>query len=484
MMTPEAGIQVPQKKRILLINVPSRRGRGGKMLPLGLLYAGSIIERCGYPVKIYDPLIDDNCLTRLDKGDLSELDRIIGEFKPEIVGFGGIASSFGRTKKISLHIKQRWPEIMHIAGGPLASVYKLLLTKTTISIVFHGETERTLPVFLECISNGLPIEGIAGVSTLRPSGEIVRNPLAPQIENLDDIPLPDYELLDVDAYHLDEIDLITSRGCTNRCSFCYRHMKGHRQHSVSYVIHHIKFIIERYGITRFIFNDELFNADRQWVLDFCDAIRRENLKISFGTSFRADNVDESILRSLKSAGCEFINYGQESGSDTILKEYRKGIKAAANTYFTLLTRKAGLKCPVQIVIGSPSETSSTIRETTGFLIDLEEANPSINYLIPFPETPIWEYVEKNNLVPDVEHYLDEVAHWGGSPVLNLTRVPNRIWRTWSFQIKSDVRLALLKKEGRTPKYFCYWIVTRFLLLGYRITPEWASRLIRDRRTYG
>ena len=264
-------------------------------------------------------------------------------------------------------------------------------------------------------------------------------------------------------------------------------MKGYRQHSVPYVINHIKVIIEKTEITRFIFSDELFNANKQWVLDFCDALDRENLKISFETSFRANNVDENMLQRMKSVGCYSLNYGQESGSDTILKEYRKGVDAKANTYVTLLTRKQGLKCPVQIVIGSPSESPITIQETTDFLIgmiDSGEGVLSINYLIAYPETPIWEYVEKNNLVPDVEKYLDEVAHWGGSPVLNLTHFPDNIWRTWSFQIKSDVRLAGLKKEGKLLQYACVWITTKIILAGYSITPNKISHFVRDLRVYG
>lgn len=471
-------------KRILFINVPSRRGKGGKVLPMGLLYAGSIIERCGHVAKIYDPYLNDENLTKLDNGDYTELDAIMEEYRPDIVGFGGIASSFGRTKKISGYIKEKRPDILQITGGPLASVYKLLLTKTNVGIVFHGETECTLPVFLEHYSNRLPYADIPGVSTISSEGVITRNPLAPQIENLDEIPIPNYDLLDLKAYHLDEMYMITSRGCTNRCSFCYRHMKGHRQHSVPYVITHIKFIIEKFGIKRFAFSDELFNAHKEWVFDFCDQIERENLKISFRASLRADNVDENMLNRMKSVGCTVINYGQESGSDIILKEYRKGVNAETNTNATLLTRKQGLNCPVQIVIGSLSETPCTIRETTEFLIHLGEGELSINYLIAYPETPIWDYVEKKQLVADVENYLDEIAHWGGSPVLNLTQTPDHIWRTWSFQIKSDVKLALLRKENKKLKYAYQWVITKTLLFGYSLLPDKITRFIRDMNIYG
>jgi len=471
-------------KRILLINVPSRRGKGGKMLPMGLFYAGSIIERCGHSVKIYDPYLNDENLTKLDNGDYLELEKILEDYPPDIVGFGGIASSFGRTKKISSYINKNYPNVLQISGGPLASVYELLLTKTYVNLVFHGETERTLPAFLDRYCNRLPYSDIPGISTISSTGEIHRNPLAPQIENLDEIPIPNYNLLDLKAYHFDEVHMITSRGCTNRCSFCYRHMKGYRQHSVPYVINYIKFIIEKFGIKRFSFSDELFNANKQWVFDFCDMIERENLKISFRTSMRADKVDELMLKRMKDAGCTEIYYGQESGSDTILKEYRKGVDVKTNTITTLLTRKQGLNCPVQIVIGSPSETPSTIRETTEFLIGLGDGDLSINYLIPYPETLIWEYVEKNQLVADVGNYLDEIAHWGGSPVLNLTQTPDHIWRTWSFQIKSDVKLAILKKEGKMLKYSFEWIATKIELFGYSVLPEKITRFVRDMKIYG
>jgi radical SAM superfamily enzyme YgiQ (UPF0313 family) len=250
------------------------------------------------------------------------------------------------------------------------------------------------------------------------------------------------------------------------------------------MINHIKYIIKIFETKSFCFSDELFNANRQWVLDFCDALEREGLKISFRTSFRADNCDEYMLKRMKDAGCTQIDYGQESGSDKILKEYRKGVDAKTNTYITLLTRKQGVKCPVQIVIGSPSETLSTIQETTDFLINLGEGEISINYLIPFPETPIWEYVKKNQLIPDVENYLDEIAHWGGSPVLNLTQIPDNMWQTLSFQMKSNIKLASLKKEGSVLKYLDYWIVLKVLFFGYYVMPKKITRFVRDMRVYG
>jgi len=467
---------------IILINVPSRKGEGGKFLPLGLLYLGGIIERCGHSVNIIDPYCIDSELKSFDREDYSDIDEIIRVHQPKIICFGGIASSYGRTKKLSKYIHKNYPDIFQIAGGPLASVYELLLQNTSINLIFHGETENTFPHFLDKFEKNENWEMINGISYLK-DHLIMRNPIVAQIENLDTIPFPSYHLVKLENYydsmlrivdafaseHSNKfnyenaiesisqggsiIPIMTSRGCTHKCSFCYRHMTGYRQHSVSYVIDHIKFLFANYGLKGFSFADELFNFKKEWVLEFCDAIDREKLGIYYLIAgARVDKIDREILQRLKETGCIYIAYGQESGSETILKEYRKGVIPKRNTEITLLSKECGLICPVQIVIGSPGETQKTINETISFLIDVGTEIPSLNYLLPFPETPIWKYVTENKLIPDIETYLDEVAEKGGGPIVNLTQVPDRLWRRWGFIIQNEVKLSKYKKKGQTAYY--------------------------------
>ena len=466
---------------ILLINIPSRKGMGGKFLPLGLLYVGEILERVGHTVTLYDPYLDDLEMKQFDSGDFSRVDRIIQEFKPEIIGFGGIGSSYTRTKKISNYLFMQYPKILQIAGGPLSSIYKLILTQTRITVVFHGEADITLPEFLDKFQNNLEWFTVPGISFMM-DGQVRRNPPAEQISDLDIIPLPAYHLINPDDYCEDlnrlmnyykenlehsifqELEkkirtkkkifpIITSRGCTNRCSFCYRHMRGYRQHSVPYVIEHMKMLQRQYQIDFFEICDEMFNFRREWIITFCETIERENLNISYRIlGARVDRVDRQLLELLYKTGCVEINYGQESGSDLILKEYKKGTTVKQNIEITRLSKEIGMVCPVQIVIGSPGETMKTIKETINFLNTVDCRSPSINYLIPFPETPIWDYVEKKNLVPDLEAYLEDVANFGGAPLINLTNVPDRYWRSWNFIMKNEVRLTNYCKDK---KYFTY-----------------------------
>jgi len=497
---------------ILLVNAPSRRGSGGFSVPMGLLYAGAIMERCGHQARIIDPYLNDRELERFDGGDFKEIDRAVEELRPRVIGYGGIATSYGRAKRLSRHLREKFPGIIHVAGGPLASTAPWLLEQAGLDAVFHGETETSLPLFLERVSQGQSWTEVPGISWLK-DGKAQRNAPPPQIENLDSIPLPAYHLIDVAAYgrsladwsgsygqaikeipglaeraakltrHGDRyIPIITSRGCTHRCLFCYRHVKGVRRHSVGYVLAHMRLLKERYGFQGFLVSDELFNSDTQWVRDFCSALEREMPGLFYIVAgARVDKVDEALLSRLRDTGCLEIGFGHESGSDQVLRQFCKGATAAQNRDMTLLARRIGLHAPIQIVIGAPAETRETISETIRFLEEISAPQVSVNYLIALPETPVWKTIEERGLVKDVESYLDEVADCGGGPLLNLTAAPDREWANWCFLIQREVDLRSRRKAG-LPRYVLAMLAYKAsgLVPGNlrRLVPAPVKRLIK------
>jgi len=477
------------------------------MLPLGLLYVSAIIERCGHKAKIIDPYLDDVELKHFDCGDFDKIDTVIEDYAPAIIGYSGIATSYGRTKRLSLHIKNNHPQVMQVAGGALSSVYELLLTKTGIDAVFHGEAEVSLPIFLERFEQKESAHDVPGISFLLDGKKAVKNYPAEQVNDIDTIPFPAYHLIDVNRYlhpidqwlaHYEPIlkrnpsygdlirtigpkthyiPIVTARGCTHKCIFCYRHVRGVRQHSVSYVIEHIKYLKETYGIGGFGFSDELFNSRYEWVMELCDEIEKNNLDIFYLVGgARVNKIDEKILRRLKQTGCISIEYGQESGSDFILKEYKKGTTSQQNKEITKLTQQVGIHTVVQLVIGSPGETTSTIYETIRLLKDVDAYQYSLNYLIPLPETPIWQYVTENELVQDVEHYLDLVAEYGGTPLVNLTKASDNVWIDWSRLIPTELRLHYLRRTG-SKRYYTYKFLLCLINVIAPLIPLRIKRLI-------
>ncbi len=492
---------------ILLINAISVKGNDA-MIPLGLLYVGGIIQRSGHQAKILDQYLyakDNN----LGYDNFEPILKTIDEYKPLIIGYGGISTSYGSVKKLCRQIKARFPDICQIAGGPLASTYKLLLSNTDIDLVFHGETEISLPIFLSKFENANNYFETPGISYLY-KGEITRNDPAMQIKDLDTVPFPPYDLIDIkrylnniedwivqysgymsdNPYHYDSIrktigkkkyfmPIISGRGCTNQCLFCYRHVKGIRKHSVDYVINHMKYLMENYGVEGFQFVDELFNPTQKWVDDFCNGMKKAGLDIFYLVAgARVDKIDADILQQLKETGCIGVNYGQESGSDTILKELRKMVTTKLNKEITILTKSMGIITVVQLVIGSPQETNDTIYETIKFLKDVGAYSPSVNYLIPLPETPIWKYIEENHLITELEGYLDLVAEYGGTePLINLTKFPDHDWRRWSILIKKEIKPDYYKNKSAAYYYYIKLIYALLYKILYFVHPITLKKLI-------
>jgi radical SAM superfamily enzyme YgiQ (UPF0313 family) len=130
------------------------------------------------------------------------------------------------------------------------------------------------------------------------------------------------------------------------------------------------------------------------------------------------------------------------------------------------------------VIGSPGETNDTVHETIQFLKDVDTYRYSLNYLIPLPETPIWKYVTKNRLVGDVEEYLDLVAEYGGAPLLNLTKMPDKIWKSWGFIIRKELELYYCKKRGLRFRYVYRLIFLTVLPFMPRWFKSFVKRVIR------
>lgn len=470
---------------VLLIYIPSRKQ--AVEIPYGLLYVASSILEEGHDVKIVD----------LSLGDLSheELISEIEKYEPSVIGFGAITSGYRNLKDLSLKIKGQFPNIPLIAGGVIASVSELLIKRAKIDAVVLREGERVIKNILRVITESSSFSHINGLAYRGENGSYNENPAEKQIINMDSIPIPRYSLIDVTRYCmsvddymncynfegiLDQaeieriksrgkylISIISSRGCTNKCSFCYRHMKGIRQFSPKYVVNQIKYLQREYDIHFFQFVDELTNVSKKWCHEFCDILEYENVDITYVINgARASNVDEHLLRRFKKTGCIKIGFGYETGSQKTLDYIGKGVSKETNYEVGMFMKKVGLHDSPQIVIGFPPDSPITIKETIDFLKSLVPISASINYILPFPKTKDWEYCLKEGLIKDEEEFIldyDEAANFR----INLTKYPDEIVRKWQRDITIAVKLHDLKGSGKYVKYIIYSVLVR---VNYLIKP--------------
>jgi len=472
--------------KVLMMEVPTRERDGS--VPFGLLYAASSAHRRGHEVRIVD-------LVKEDLRD-DELLRMIRDFAPGVIGMGGITSSYGRCKELVALIKKDFPAVPIVAGGVIASVADLLLTRAGVDYVVHGEGEISFPNLIQALEAQADVALVAGISFLR-DGQLRRTAHQEQIRDLDAIPMPHYGLLKMENY-LETLDkwiahylrieddvnksvrkvlagkrymfpIITARGCTHKCIFCYRHHRGLRQHSVGYVIAMIRHLHETYGVDVLQINDELTTGSKAWIRAFCAALKKEGLPIALIVlSARVDNVDAEILSLLKEVNCIMINYGYESGANDILKEIRKGVTREKALETGLLTKKAGIINIPEIIVGFPSETRATVEETIDFLKRLDTWSFSINTPIPFPETPLWDYAVKRGLIKDKEEF---VLGYRRGVFINLTGFSDRELLSLVAKVHYDPYLIWLRRRGHYRLYLKTLLVRLFAVNLRQILPE-------------
>jgi len=468
-----------------MIEVPTRERDGS--VPFGVLYAASAALRHGHRVKILD----------LVKEDLSDEEIIlqIKQFAPGLIGMGGITSSYGRCKELVALIKQNFSGIPIVAGGVLSSVVDLLLTRAGVDYVVHGEAELSFPKLIQTLEEQGDVSRVAGISFVW-NGVVNRTESERLLKDLDEIPMPVFELLKMNRY-LETLDkwidhylrieddinksvrkvlagkrymfpIITARGCTHKCIFCYRHHRGLRQHSVGYVVAMIRHLHETYGVDVFQINDELTTGSKAWVREFCAALKAEKLPIALIIlSARVDNVDAEILSLLKEVNCIMINYGYESGANAILKEIRKGVTREEALETGLLTKQAGIINIPEIIIGFPSKTRTTVEETIDFLKQLDTWSFSINTPIPFPGTPLWEHAVRHGLIKDEEEF---VLGYRRGLFINFTKFSDRELLSLVAKVHYDPYLSWLKRRGHFLLYLKTMLVRIFAVNLRQVIP--------------
>lgn len=266
----------------------------------------------------------ETALCQLGKEDPLEQ---IGRQKPDIIAY---SSSTGEAKhyiKINQAIKERFPDIFSIMGGPHPTFYPDLVKETTLDAICVGEGEGAVADLIDRFSSGKSIEGIPNVLTPGKTACSVRN----LVENLDSLPFPDYGLF-FDKTEMGKSTLksfMTSRGCPYNCSYCFnacwnRIYQGRgkvvRRHSVDWVIEDIKRVKERWPLSTVKFYDDIFcyRADG-WLEEFSRKYKK-HIDLPFFILTRCDLLTEDMVKLLKYAGCRTISMSIEAGNPRIRNE--------------------------------------------------------------------------------------------------------------------------------------------------------------------
>jgi radical SAM superfamily enzyme YgiQ (UPF0313 family) len=338
----------------------------------------------------------------------------------DIFGLSSICGSYPLTLRLAQEIRRTNPQTKIILGGPQASVVDVETLKAfpCVDIIVRGEADDTFPSLLQLLESG-DWDRIPGI-TFRRDDEVIRNPNAPVVENLDRLPLPAFDL-DLRLRDRGGVHLEIGRGCPFACTFCSTNdffRRNFRLKSPARMIADIASLKTEYGLDYFSLVHDMYTIDRKKVVAFCEAILASGEKFTWGCSARTDCIDDELLELMARAGCTGIFFGIETGSQRLQEVINKKLDLAEAVQRIACADRHGIKTTVALIAGFPEETRDDLRDTLHFFIDslrFDHAEPQCSLLAPLAATPVYDQ-HKHHLVFD--QIYSDMSHqsWQQDPV--------------------------------------------------------------------
>ena len=372
----------------------------GELAPVGILSLAAVLESRGLQPEVVD--LNRVYYSWLQEPNPGKTDfcSFAGEYLAkrdfDFFGFSTVCSSYPLTLRIAAEVKRARPKSVVVLGGPQASVVDVSTMRAFpwIDVVVRGEAEQSLPELVEALTRRGSLASVPGITFRRDeNGEIVRNPDAPLILDLDTLPFPAFHLFP-DVGHCRHFPLELGRGCPFSCTFCSTNdffRRRFRLKSPAQMISDMRRVKQTYGISSFELVHDMFTVDRKRVVAFCEALIESGEQFIWGSSARTDCIDEELIALMARAGCRGIFFGIETGSRRMQKVIDKGLELNDSTERVRSCDKFKINTAVSLMAGFPDETMNDLRDTAAFFVDslrYDHADPQLSILAPLAATPI------------------------------------------------------------------------------------------------
>jgi radical SAM superfamily enzyme YgiQ (UPF0313 family) len=376
--------------RVILV-YPDYRGGvfSGANLPVGLGYVAKSLEIAGIEYEVVDLNIDS----------IDELTHKISEFVPQFLGISMMSYRCKGTYKLLNDIKESFPELKIIAGGPhvTANQERVLMECPAIDMGVVGEGEVALVEMVQ----GKPLTAVKGV--LYRQGEAVRfTGVRDFIHNLDEIPFPTYRGFKLESYG-QTMYVNSSRGCPYQCIFCGAPRilgKKWRKRSEQGMMQEVKYWYEK-GYRSFCFSDSNFAIDKTRVRNFCEEVIKSKLEAQFTSDgLRADHVDRKLLEQMRRAGFTHLVFGVESASDKVLRNLKKGETREQLESAIATATDLGFDVTLFFLVGSPGEGTEDIKQSFQLARKYDVERVYFFNLTPIPGTEFYDWAVEQGYVDE------------------------------------------------------------------------------------
>jgi radical SAM superfamily enzyme YgiQ (UPF0313 family) len=437
--------------------------------PLGTLYAAARLRRDGHEVALSDSMLANG---------LDEYQRDLRSFQPELVAV--YEDDFNYLSKMCLtNMRDRAFEkgrlakdvgALVVAHGSDASDHVERYLDASVDVVVLGEGEETLA---ELARQGSSSPGIHGIAYRgRDRGAVVRTPARAVVRDLDRLPLPAWDLVDVERYRnawLERHDrfslnMVTTRGCPFHCNWCAKPIYGQRYsvRSPASVADELDLLRRTARPDHIWFADDIFGLEPGWVSELAREVDSRGSRTPFKIQSRADLIDESVAEALARAGCENVWIGAESGSQKVLDAMEKGIRVEQIGRTTERLRARGIRVSFFLQFGYPGEEWSDIEKTLEMVRRARPDDVGISVSYPLPGTPFFDRVVRDGAAGK--------TNWTDSDDLDLMfrgTYSKAFYRALYRFVHSDFRLRRELRElpsptsaARAVRDLGLWIVAR------------------------
>jgi len=364
--------------------------------PLGILSLASMVRKYGYDVKVVDAHAESLTIEQI----IAEVDL----YQPNVVGITAMTVMISAAASISEAIKKHNHSIITILGGVhVTAEHTTTLGRYPVfDYAVVGEGEVVFMDFLERVVRKQKSPEEVQSLVWRKGEEINVNQRRAFYKSLDEFPPPAFDLVPslFNHYRLSvfgtkkfkSVGLVTSRGCTGKCTFCDLGVvgRGYRANSASYLINLMKDCYEKYGVNDFLFYDDLFVGSRPRLQEVCDMIINEKLPFTWSCCARVDFIHKDMLDLMKRAGCWMIEYGIESGSQRIIDSMRKNITKEKIKDIIDATHDAGIITKGNFIFGNPGEDHWSLMESIDFACSIKLNYAQHTFLQPLPGSELYE----------------------------------------------------------------------------------------------
>ena len=436
--------------------------------PLGTLYAAAFLKQKGYYTALFDTMLADS---------EEDLKAELNKHKPKI--FVVYDDNFNYLTKMCLSRMReaafRMSEIAKefgctvIVSGSDSADHLEKYFQHKVDYAICGEGEITLGELVDSlIQRSKNLKEINGLAFIK-NGEIKRTAGRSVIKDLDTLPFPAWELIDIDRYRelwlkhhgYFSMNLVTTRGCPFHCNWCAKPIYGqvYNSHSPEYIAGEMKMLKEKYSPDHIWFCDDIFGLKPGWTTKFDEEVNKEKVKTPFKCLSRADLLlKEDNISHLANAGCESIWIGAESGSQKILDAMDKGTTMEQIYESTKLLKSHGIKICFFLQFGYTGETKTEIDLTLKMVRELMPDDIGISVSYPLPGTKFYERVvtqmsEKKNWVDSGDFEM----MFAGEYTSNFYRVLHkRVHKEFRSRQIMKSPLKYIKSAWKLPVYLGGW----------------------------